>query len=80
MALSASIISRITGKISRQYPEMKNVRPSVQKQGGSSAKSVGMYLVKFETTVITDNGKRIKRSVRVTVDENGNILRTSTSR
>lgn len=79
MSLSASVLKKVSSQVFRQFPEMKGARPSVQKQG-SAARDTQLYLVKYETTVQGANGKSIKRWVRVSVDENGKIIKTSTSR
>lgn len=80
MALSPSVIKRVSNQIYRQFPEMKGKSPHVQKQRSSNGKNDEIYLLKYEANVSGANGQKIKRTVRVTVDENGKVLRTSTSR
>jgi hypothetical protein len=81
MSLSSTIVRKVSSQIHKQYPEMKGVSPGIQEQRSPANKKDGaIYLLKYETTVKSAGGKNIKRWVRVTVNENGKILRTSTSR
>lgn len=81
MALSSSLVKKISSQVTRQFPEMKGVSPSIteQRKPGSKTHS-SVYLMKFDTVVLASDGKKIKRWVRVTVDEEGKILRQSSSR
>lgn len=80
MALPATVLKKISNQIYRQFPEVKGKSPHVQKQRSNSSKNGDIYLLKYEASVSGANGQKIKRTVRVTVDENGKVLRTSTSR
>lgn len=80
MGLSSTAIKKVSSQIYRQFPEAKGVSPNVQKQRSGTTKSTEVYLLKYEANVVSASGKKIKRWIRVTVDENGKILRTSTSR
>jgi hypothetical protein len=79
MSLPASILKKVSSQVYRQFPEMKGSRPSIQKQGNAN-RDAQIFLVRYETSVKGANGKSIKRWVRVSVDENGKIIKTSTSR
>jgi hypothetical protein len=80
MALSAAVIKQVSNQIYRKFPEVKGNHPHVQKQRSTGGKKADIYLLKYEASVSGANGQKIRRTVRVTVDENGKILRTSTSR
>jgi hypothetical protein len=81
MSLSGAAVQKISNDIYRQFPEMKGVSPRIQEQRqNNSRKTTPTYLLVFETSVTGSNGKKIKRWVRVTVNEDGKIIRTSTSR
>jgi Tfp pilus assembly protein PilX len=81
MGLQAGIVRSVTDQISRQYPEMKGVKPKVQLQkAAKSASDQPVYLLIYQAKVANDAGKQIQRTVRVTVSGDGKIIRTSTSR
>ena len=82
MALSSSQIDSISRQIYRQFPEIKDSRPTVQDQPG--AKSAGAaerrYLLMFSGRGQGPGGKTIQRIVRVVADERGKVIKVSTSR
>lgn len=80
MGLSSKVIKKVSSQVYRQFPEAKGVHPNAQLQRPGSGKSADVYLLKYEYAVVSASGKQIKRWIRVTVEENGKILRTSTSR
>jgi hypothetical protein len=69
---------RIARQVSRSFPEMVGVRPSVRQQGGRNGHS--QYLLVFKGHAELPGGKSMSRIVRVVADESGNIIRMSTSR
>jgi hypothetical protein len=78
-------VETITRKVARQFPEVADVRPKVQRQNGAQAKSAfGRGAPKFLLTYIGEGknplGKSMPRNVRVIADEDGNIHKISTSR
>jgi hypothetical protein len=80
MALSSNAVKKISNLIVRQYPEVKGVAPAVTEQRKPGANGRGsVYLLKYEAVVSSSDGKKIRRWVRVTVDEEGKILRQSSS-
>jgi hypothetical protein len=81
MSLSSAVVKKISNQVTRQYPEIRGVSPSITEQSKTGSKSRGsVYLLKYETVVSASDGKKIKRWVRVTVNEEGKILRQSSSR
>lgn len=82
--LPPNLIDHISQDIYRQFPEMKGVDPKVRSQSDSKNKSdhsqSPSYLLTFQTHTSLSNGMKIARLVRVTVDQNGKIIKISTSR
>jgi len=69
---------RIAHHVSRSFPEMNGVRPSVRQQGGKNGNA--QYLLIFKGKSSLPGGRTMNRIVRVVADESGNIIRMSTSR
>jgi hypothetical protein len=79
--MDSKIISNIKREIYRQFPEIAGEEPSVKPQ--ASAKSAGQtakYLITFKGRVAQTSGPTFSRSVRVVADDNGRILKVTTSR
>lgn len=72
--MESSAINHVCQSVYRQFPELHGVHPSVHCQPG------GKYLLTFNGKVRTADGKTLPRTVRVTADEKGSILKLSTSR
>lgn len=71
--MESSAIDHVCQSVYRQFPELKGVRPSVRQ-------SEANFLLIFSGKVKTADGKTLPRTVRVTANEKGNILKLSTSR
>ncbi len=69
---------RIARHVSRSFPEMSGIRPSIRQQGSKNGHS--QYLLIFKGKSELPGGRSINRIVRVVADESGNIIRMSTSR
>jgi len=77
--VNQEIVSRICKEVSRNFPELAGVRPTVRRQ--STSRGGGEeYLLVFKGNAPLPGGKNIPRVVRVVADERGHILRMSTSR
>ncbi len=74
-------LQHISQEVYRQYPEFKGVRPKVQTQG-STAKGSGAstFLLTFQQEVVLPDRRKLNRMLRVVADENGKIIRVTTSR
>jgi hypothetical protein len=72
MALASGVIESITQRVVREYPEMRGSKPTI-----TSEKT--RYSLVFRGKVATPAGD-LSRQVRVVVDENGHILRMSTTK
>lgn len=69
----------ISRQVAREFPEMSGVRPTVQEQWAPRS-GHKRYLLKYKNIVRLPGGGEMKRVVRVTADEDGQVLRMSTSR
>lgn len=69
---------RISKEVARSFPEMKGVRPTVKPQGTRG--NGQLYLLVYKGQAELPGGRTMKRIVRVVADENGSIIRISTSR
>jgi|WetSurMetagenome_2_1015567.scaffolds.fasta_scaffold1329174_2 hypothetical protein len=82
MSLTTAQIDQIAQQVHRQFPEVQDVRPTVQNQPG--AKSVeaaaDRFVLTFKGRGQGPGGKSIPRIVRVIADERGKIIKISTSR
>jgi hypothetical protein len=76
--MDQNIKQRIARHVSRSFPEMDGVRPSVRQQGDKNGN--GQYLLIFKGKSTLPGGETMNRIVRVVADESGKIIRMSTSR
>lgn len=72
--MDATIKSSICNSVYRQFPEIRNVDPSVKVLPGEK------YQLIFHGKAQTADGKAIARTVRVVADDKGRITKLSTSR
>jgi hypothetical protein len=73
----------IVNQIYRRFPEFRGVQPKVRIQSPAETKPVNAgttYLYTFQKNVTTEGNKTLNRWVRVVVNQNGKILKVSTSR
>lgn len=78
--MDAKTIDRISQHVARQFPEVSG-QPSVKPQ--ASAKGTGSsdtYLLTYTNRVATDSGPSFNRTVRVVANDDGRILKITTSR
>jgi hypothetical protein len=76
--MDSKTVNSVCSQIYRRFPEVNGVRPKVQSQASPQAGST--YLLIFKGTATTADGKTLPRIVRATVDEQGKILKVTTSR
>ncbi len=74
--MDPKIVNSVSSQIYRRFPEVNGVRPKVQQQSQTGS----TYLLIFKGSARTADGKTLPRIVRATVDEQGKILKVSTSR
>lgn len=72
--MNANSKSAVCNAVYRQFPEVKGASPSVKQLPGEK------YQLVFQGKVTTADGKSMERTVRVVADENGKILKMTTSR
>ena len=72
--MESKIVEKISGQISRQFPEVAGAKPSVQSQGEEN------FLLIFKGSATTADGKKIARTVRVVATGSGKIVKVTTSR
>jgi hypothetical protein len=81
--MDPEIIKSISQQIYRRFPEVSGSRPKVRKQTAPQAKSLETepnYLLTYQGSVVTPDGKEIPRLVRVVVNSQGKIVKVTTSR
>lgn len=67
-------VAAVCEKIYKQFPEMKGIQPIIKPQGND------ITLLIFHNTFQTSNGQNIQRTVRVVVNQDGKIIKITTSR
>lgn len=72
--MDTRIKSAVCASVYRQFPEVKGVTPQVK------ALPADKYQLIFHGKAKTEDGKTLPRTVRVVSDENGKILKLTTSR
>lgn len=81
--LSADIIKSVTNQIHKKFPEFAGVAPRVRRQSlpkGSNTAYQSIFLFTFNTSVHADDHVVIPRSLKVTVNEKGKIIKITSSR
>jgi hypothetical protein len=72
--MDTHLIQKVCSEIYKRFPEVKGSLPDVTPQGKSN------HLLIFHGSATTSDGHAIRRTVRVVVDENGQIKKVTTSR
>ncbi len=72
--MDSRVKSSVCAEVYRQFPEVKGNSPEVKSMPGEK------YQLVFHGKVKTEDGKSLNRTVRVVADENGRIIKLSTSR
>lgn len=79
--MNQDVLRSITQEIYRRFPEVKGAVPQVRQQPGAPRDSATqIYLLTYQSRVKTADQKTLVRRVRVTVNEQGKMLKVSTSR
>ena len=85
--LDPKTLKAITQRVQKQFPEMAESKPNVKVQHPPQAKNPSaaqepapVYLITYQATVTSPDGKSIPRLVRVMVNADGKILKITTSR
>jgi len=72
--MDQKIIAAVSREVYHNFPEVKGSHPEVRPQGQTR------HLFIFHGKAVTEDGRTINRTVRVVVDMNGKIVKTTTSR
>ena len=79
--MNQKYINSVSRQIYSRFPEVDGCKPNIRQQAlpkGSS--SCSTYLLTFHGKVEIQSGKYIDRYVRVVADEQGTIIKVTTSR
>lgn len=72
--MEAKTLSAVSKQIYAKFPEVRGAKPKVTEYGDNQ------YLIIFQGMAMSSNGKPIPRTVRAVVNEEGKIIKTTTSR
>jgi len=81
--MDAKLVNSISSQVYRQFPEVQGCHPKVQLQASPQPKtnaSSSTYLITYRGAATAVNGKSILRIVRVVANDQGKILKITTSR
>jgi hypothetical protein len=78
--MDTKLIKNISEQVYRRFPEVTGNKPKVRLQPKTGNAAKATYLLTFSGKAIIANGKSIPRYVRVVADENGKIIKMTTSR
>jgi len=71
--MDAPSITNINKEVYKRFPEFNGIKPKVQKLDRN-------FLLIYQTQVRIPDARNLYRSIRVVVDEHGEIVKISTSR
>ena len=74
--LSKSQIDAICRRVYKRFPDLKGVRPRVKRERARDDR----FQLLFKTTVALPDGPSLSISVRAVADENGRVLKLTSSR
>ena len=82
VALPEEVTQAVCKMVYRRFPAVRGVKPKVtlQRPSQGGAKGSRTYLMAFSSQVELGGGKKLPYWVRVVVDQEGEILKISTSR
>ena len=85
--MDPKVVQTISQEIYHRFPDLRGRKPRIQAVKPGQARPAGLpsnngarYLLVYSGRVATSTGKQMPYNVRVVVDEQGNILKISTSR
>jgi len=81
--MDSKLVDSISKQIYKRFPEVEGKKPKVRRQAlnsGNKSKSTGTYLLTFQGKAKVQGGKTINRYIRVVADDEGKIIKVSTSR
>jgi len=72
-------VGKISSTVVGQFPEMDGVKPAIRRQA-PPGDSPALFLLTYKAAARLPNGKSLQRVVRVVADDEGHVIRISTSR
>lgn len=81
--MDPELVKSISQKTYRRFPEFDGIRPKVRKQPlpqGQGYSQTTRYLLTYQIQASGPGGISIPRWVRVVANENGKIIKTTTSK
>lgn len=78
--MNQTLIQGINKVVYKRFPEMRDVRPTVRTQKGSTARDEHTYLLVYKTKIALAGSKSLPRTVRVIANDEGRVIRITTSR
>ncbi len=76
--MNRETVTQVSREVSRKFPEMAGVSPTIRPQGESRGEA--QYLLVYKGRAQLPGGRSMSRIVRVVCSERGRIVRLSTSR
>jgi len=77
--MDRELVDQINRKVVKQFPEMRSVRPVIQRED-SSRNGKAKFRLTYKGEAELPGGRKIRRIVHVIADENGRVIRMSTSK
>lgn len=77
--MTDELVSKVSRQVTKTFPEMRGVRPTVKRETGGGDDDP-RYLLTYKGKADLPGGKTLSRIVRVVADDRGRIIRISTSR
>lgn len=79
--MNQKLINQISKTIYQKFPELNGSRPNVKQDvQAKSLQAVSKYVLTYKGITVDAGGRKFPRQVRVVADQEGEILRVSTSR
>ena len=77
--MKCSLIAKLNRQVTEKFPEMKGVNQSVRRSS-QTKNGDQRYTLTYKGKADLPGGRKISRIVRVVADEEGRIIRISTSK
>lgn len=72
-------VSKVKDIVYEKYPEMEDVEPSVSTKKVQE-ESLEVYVLTFQRAISLPDGAQLDRAVHVTMDEEGEIIKITSSK
>ena len=81
--MDQKLVNTISDQVYSRFPDVEGKKPKVRRQAIPKDKKTNLkttYLLTYQGTAKVQGGKTINRYVRVVADDNGKIIKITTSR